>query len=146
MESMLQNLADQAMIRRTAELYAQGADRRDKASWRAVMTEDYLLEGPGFTTRGRDANLKSIDLLERMFRSTQHRIHQVIATIDGDRASGETYCTADHLLRDSDAILIWAIRYQDEWRREADGQWRFAHRRLIVDWQETRPVLLEGSP
>ena len=145
MTDWTRELADQAMIRRAADLYALGADRRDKALWRSVMAQDYLLEGPGFTTRGREANLASIDLLTRMFRRTQHRVHQLVATIEGDDANGETYCTADHLLHDRDAVLTWAIRYQDRWRREEDGMWRFVHRRLIVDWEETRSVTLGAA-
>lgn len=136
----LDHVVDQALIRRTADLYALGADRRDKALWRAVMADDCVIEGPGFLTRGLEANLESIDLLGRMFRATQHRVHQVVAIVEGDEATGETYCTADHLLKDDDALLAWTIRYQDRWRRDAHGAWRFAHRKLIVDWEETRAV------
>lgn len=133
---------DHAALRRCAELYAVGADRRDKDAWRAVLAEDCVIEGPGFSVAGREANLGSIDMLGQMFRATQHRVHQVVATIDGDGAAGETYCTADHLLNDQDAVLGWAIRYQDAWRRDG-GEWRFARRTLIVDWEEVRPVTVK---
>ena len=64
-----------------------------------------------------------------------------IVTIDGDGAHGETYCTADHVARDDagTTLLSWAIRYQDQWRRE-DGQWRFTNRLLVIDWTETRSI------
>jgi len=48
------------------------------------------------------------------------------------------------LLKDTDMILVWSIRYQDAWRRD-DGVWRFTHRRLIVDWEETRAVTVLGE-
>lgn len=130
---------DQAGLRRCAELYAQGADRRDKALWREVLAEDCKIEGPGFSVTGREANLGSIDFLSANFRATVHRVHNLVATIEGDEAQGETYSTADHLLADSDAILAWSIRYQDRWRRE-NGAWLFTRRTLVVDWEETRPV------
>jgi hypothetical protein len=136
--------ADLSALRQTAELYAVGADRKDKALWRQVLAEDCVIEGPGFSVAGREANLGSLDALGQMFRGTQHRVHQVVATITGDTAQGETYCTAEHLLNDADMILAWAIRYQDEWQREGDA-WRFTARRLIVDWEETRPVSLPGG-
>jgi hypothetical protein len=136
--------ADLAALRQTAELYAVGADRKDKALWRAVLAEDCVIEGPGFSVSGRDANLGSLDALGQMFRRTQHRVHQVVASITGDTATGETYSTAEHLLNDADMILVWAIRYQDSWRREG-GAWRFTARRLIVDWEETRPVTVRGE-
>ena len=135
-------LLDHALLRRSAELYAAGADRRDKALWREVLAEDCLIEGPGFSIPGREANLVSIDHLTAMFRATVHRVHNQLATIDGNRASGETYCTADHLQADG-TILSWSIRYLDEWRRE-DDVWRFTRRHLIVDWEEVRPVILRG--
>lgn len=126
-------------LRRCSELYALGADRRDRALWTSVMTDDCVLEGPGFSHSGRDAILGLLDVLGQMFKLTQHRVFQVVAQIDGDSASGETYCSAEHVLKDGDQLLVWAIRYQDQWRRE-DGQWRFARRTLVVDWEEVRPI------
>lgn len=132
---------DEWALRKTAEAYAAGADRRDKNLWAGVLTGDCVIEGPGFRTEGRDATLGSIDLLARMFLKTQHRVHNQRVTIDGDTAEGETWSTADHLFEAGGErrLLCWAIRYQDRWRRE-DGQWRFSHRKLIVDWEETRVI------
>lgn len=144
MAQSLQDLVDQAALRRTADLYAQGADRKDKALWQQVLAADCVMEGPGFTIEGREANLGSIDALGQMFRATVHRVHNLVATVDGDSARGETYCTADHLLPDADMILAWTIRYQDQWRRE-EGAWRFTHRKLIVEWEETRPVTVRDA-
>jgi hypothetical protein len=141
---MTQDHLDHFLIRRTAELYATGADRRDKALWRQVLAKDCVIEGPGFIVEGREANLQSIDALGQMFRATVHRVHQVVATVEGDRAVGETYSTADHLLKDKDELLVWSIRYQDEWRREG-MVWQFTRRRLIVDWEEMRPVVRVGA-
>lgn len=126
-------------LRRCAELYAVGADRRDKALWASVMTEDIVLEGPGFRHEGREKVLGLLDVLGQMFKATQHQVYQVVTDVDGDTAKGETYCNAQHLLTDQDALLVWAIRYQDEWRRDG-GVWRFSRRSLLVDWEEVRPI------
>ncbi len=32
------------------------------------------------------------------------------------------------------------IRYEDTYRPDAEGAWKFAQRRLRVDWTETRAV------
>ncbi len=132
-------LADEAALQRTANIYAQGADRKDKQLWRSVLAEDCRIEGPGFVTEGLDATLQSIDLLGQMFRSTLHKVHNQMVMIDRDSASGETYCTADHLLNDADQLLRWTIRYVDEWRRDGDV-WRFTRRKLELLWEETVPV------
>lgn len=137
-------MRDLAELRRTADLYAQGADRRDKILWQAVLAEDCEIEGPGFSIAGRDANLGSIDAIGQMFRATVHRVHNQVATVSGDEAAGETYCTADHLLKDADSVLVWTIRYQDRWRRE-EGVWRFTHRKLIVEWEEVRAVTVKDA-
>ena len=142
MSEELARLIDEAALRRTAELYAQGADRKDKEIWRSVLAEDCRIEGPGFVSNGLESTLQSIDALGAMFRGTMHRVHNQTVMIDGDAARGETYCTADHLLKDADQILRWTIRYLDEWTREADG-WRFKRRTLEVLWEELVPVTVK---
>ena len=52
----LSRLLDEAALRRTAELYATGADRRDKALWGAIMTEDCVIEAPGIALKGARAD------------------------------------------------------------------------------------------
>ena len=135
----MDRLADEAALRRTAEIYAQGADRKDKQLWRSVLADDCRIEGPGFVTEGLDATLQSIDALGQMFRSTLHKVHNQTVMIKGDQASGETYCTADHLMNDADQLLRWTIRYIDEWRREG-GAWRITRRKLELLWEEIVPV------
>ena len=134
-------LVDEAALRRTAELYAQGADRRDKALWAAIFTADGVIEAPGINLSGREQIVAALDVMAQLYVATQHRVHNQIVTIDGDQARGETYAIADHLsVRDGRrTLLTWAIRYQDRWRRES-GQWRFVRRTLLLDWTETRTL------
>lgn len=136
---MTERREDEQALRRTAELYAAGADRRDKALWASVLAADCVIEGPGFRAEGRDACLAAIDLLERMFLKTRHQVHNQIVAIAGDEAAGETWGTAEHLFEEKGAsvLLCWAIRYQDACRRE-DGIWRFSRRALAIDWEERR--------
>jgi hypothetical protein len=139
--------ADLAALRVTAEIYARGADRRDKAAWRAVLTDDIEIFGPGFAIAGLDANLGSIDHLAHAFIATRHIVHDIDAVIDGDTARGETRSTAEHRIaggEGNDMLLVWAIRYQDVWRRD-DGVWRFTRRELVLDWEELRPVRNVGG-
>jgi hypothetical protein len=42
-------------------------------------------------------------------------------------------------------VLVWTLRYLDHWQRDA-GQWRFTRRKIILEWQETRPVTLTDAP
>jgi hypothetical protein len=135
----LERLLDEAALRRTAELYAQGADRRDKAIWASIVTEDCVIAAPGIELTGRAQIVGALDIMAQLYTATQHRVHNQLVSIAGDSAQGETYSVADHLsvVHGRTTILTWAIRYQDRWRREA-GQWRFAHRALVLDWTDTR--------
>jgi SnoaL-like domain len=132
---------DLQALRLTAEVYARGADRRCREDWECVLAEDIVIVGPGFVAEGREANVSSLGMLDQMFKATRHIIHAQYATVDGDRAQGETWCTAEHRIagEQGDMLLVWAVRYQDQWRRE-EGEWRFTRRELVVDWEETRPV------
>lgn len=146
----MSNEHDLAALRRTAELYARGADRRSKDDWRAVMAANVVVVGPGFTVDGLEANLGSIDHLTNAFKATRHLIHNQTMEVSGDTASGETVCTAEHRMTGpdgSDVLLCWAIRYQDQLARQADAPtgWRFTRRELIVDWEEIRPVQNVGG-
>lgn len=137
---------DEAAIRRAATVYALGVDRNDKSHLAQVLTADCVIEGPDFRSVGIEANLVNIDQLHAACQRSQHRIHNQLYVVDGDRASGETYGTVE-LLRVTDGraeIVSRAVRYQDELVRD-DQTWRFRSRRLLVDWEEVRPVAAMGG-
>ncbi len=128
-------------IRRAAKLYALGADRRDRALWSKVLAADCVIEGPGFRAEGLAANLASLDRLAQSYPMTRHCVHDQHYEIDGDRATGVTYGTAEHvtLAGERAELLVWSIRYLDEMICSG-GEWQFLSRRLVVDWEETRPL------
>lgn len=133
---------DEVALRRTADIYARGADQRSKDAWRQVLADDVEISGPGFVLASLETNLTSIDYLQNAYVATRHLVHDQQVSIEGDMAHGETICTAEHRIANPDGgdrLMVWAIRYQDRWRREAAG-WKFTHRALIVDWEEMRPV------
>lgn len=143
MEAEVQRLIDERAIRRAATLYAIGADRRDPAIWTAIMAEDMVLITPRGRIDGRDKVLGALPKLAAAYTATQHRVTNQWHMIEGDHATGETYCVADHMNEASDgsrSILSWAIRYQDELRR-IDGRWLFTRRELVLDWEERREAV-----
>ena len=75
------------------------------------------------------------------YEVTMHLNGQSTVALDGDRATGETYCLAHHVYSDEGErkLMIAALRYQDVFVK-ADGGWRFAERRLYVRWAETRTL------
>ncbi|MEA2129672.1 MAG: hypothetical protein QOJ85_2563, partial [Solirubrobacteraceae bacterium] len=79
------------------------------------------------------------------YEVTMHFNGQSTVALDGDRATGETYCLAHHVYSSGGErkLMIAALRYQDIFVK-ADGTWRFAERRLYVRWTETRTLEAEG--
>ena len=59
--------------------------------------------------------------------------------LDGDLATGESYCLAHHLLTEKGErkLFVASLRYLDAFVK-GDGGWLFAERKLYVDWTETR--------
>ena len=140
--------ADRLAIRELVDAYAFCADTRDAEGQKALFTDDtrfvvYMAgEGSDATDelRGRESltpvfeNLNTYDV-------TMHFNGQSTVALDGDRATGETYCLAHHVYSDGGErkLMIAAIRYRDTFVRTG-RTWRFAERRLYVRWTETRTL------
>jgi hypothetical protein len=141
--------ADRLAIQALVEAYAHCADTRDAAGQMALFTADtrFLVymdakdPTPSQDLTGRDALAPVFADLNR-YDTTMHFIGQsTITTLSADGATGRTYCLAHHLtLADGRRrLMIAALRYADRFAK-ADGVWRFAERRLYVDWIEEREL------
>jgi len=71
------------------------------------------------------------------YERTMHFVGNHRAEIDGDDATGITYCFAHHISGGADHVM--AIRYVDRYRRTPGG-WRIAERHLYEDWTEDTTV------
>ena len=143
-----QEAADRLAIRELIDAYAHCADRRDAKGQMALFTEDtrFLVfmdataAEPTQELRGRESLAPVFDNLNS-YVATMHFNGQSTVSLDGDRATGESYCLAHHLSVGQDGqrtMMIASIRYLDEFVKQ-DGEWLFAKRRLMVNWTETRP-------
>jgi hypothetical protein len=78
---------------------------------------------------GRAALAEQIDAMLRWFRRSIHQIcgHRIVLDPDDvDRASGYTYCRAEHEV--GDRWIVMAICYFDDYER-VDGEWLFRRRK-----------------
>jgi ketosteroid isomerase-like protein len=124
--------------------YARAIDRCEPDTLREILTEDVVLVGPGFAVNGIEEACAVPAGLRERFRATRHVVHNQSVTFDGNTAQGETYSTASHIhhSESGDAqVLVWEVRYQDQFKLDA-GQWRISRRELLIDWTETRPIVL----
>jgi hypothetical protein len=139
--------ADRLAIRELVDAYAHCADRRDAAGQKSLFTEDtrfvVYMDGQGSEPTqvldGREALTPVFDDLNR-YQATMHFNGQSTIALDGDRASGESYCIAHHLFTEDGErkLMVAWLRYGDTFV-QVDGGWLFAERNLYVDWTETRP-------
>jgi SnoaL-like domain len=144
----LTEAADRIALRELFDAYAHCADRRDIEGQKALFTEDTLfavyMDGQGseptYVLNGREALTPVFADLNR-YEVTTHFNGQSTVSLDGDRATGESYTIAHHVFTEggSRQIMIASLRYDDAFVK-IDGSWYFAERKLNLDWSETRAI------
>jgi hypothetical protein len=140
--------ADRLALRELFDAYAHCADRRDAEGQKSLFTEDcrfaVYMDGPGteptYVLGGRDA-LSPVFADLNQYTATMHFNGQSTVTLDGDRATGESYTIAHHLFTQDGVrtMMVAWLRYLDIFAK-IDGAWYFAERELILEWSETRPL------
>ena len=143
-EARIQELEDRIAIRELIDQYAYCADTRDCEGQMAIFTGDtnfevYMdekLPAPSQVVKGRK-NLRPIFDDLNQYLSTMHFNGQSTVKLDGDKATGITYCRAYHLKVQEGAqkLMIAGIRYFDTMVRQ-EGAWLFSERKLKVCWIE----------
>ena len=140
--------ADRLAIRELVDAYAHCADRRDAKGQMALFTEDtrflvfmdYGSPEPTQELHGRESLAPVFGNLN-IYAATMHFNGQSTVSLDGNRATGESYCLAHHLKVAEDrqrTLMVASIRYLDQFSKQ-DGRWLFAERRLMVNWIDTLP-------
>ena len=127
--------ADRLAIRELVDAYAHCADRRDADGQKSLFTEDthfvVYMDGQGSEPTqvldGREALTPVFDDLNR-YQATMHFNGQSTIALDGDRATGESYCIAHHLFTDDGErkLMVAWLRYGDTF---VQGRRRLAVRR-----------------
>src|ERR1700723_4535677 len=141
--------ADRLAIRELVEAYAYCADRRDVEGQMSLFTPDTHFvvymdaknPTPSQELHSREA-LAPVFADLNQYAATMHFVGQsTIFTLTENRATGQAYCLAHHLTVDGDhrRLMIATLRYLDTFAK-ADGAWRFAERKLYVDWVEERSL------
>jgi hypothetical protein len=145
--------ADRLALRELFDTYAHCADRRDAEGQKNLFTVDsrfaVYMDGPGtepsYVLHGREALSPVFDDLNR-HEATMHFNGQSTVSIDGDRATGESYTIAHHVFTQDGTrmIMVAWLRYLDVFAK-LDGAWYFAERELILEWSETRALGTETA-
>lgn len=145
----LEQMADRLAIRELVDAYAYCADRRDTTGQMALFTPDthfvvYMdakSAVPSQELHGREPLAPVFENLNS-YKVTTHFNGQSTIQVDGNRATGVSYCLAHHVTAQDgkESLMVASIRYLDTFAKQ-EGKWHFAERKLMVDWIETRPLV-----
>jgi ketosteroid isomerase-like protein len=142
----LGELEDRAALKALVDTFSILADQKDVQAQTRLFTEDATTEtyrgGARVSElRGRAAMGAAFGAFLANFQTVHHFNGQQTVTIDGDRATGTSYCLVT-LIGDEDGGRMHTtigVVYNDEYVRE-NGRWLIARRRSVFDWEEKRPV------
>ncbi len=141
---------DMVELRQLVDRYADAVDRRDGAALAALFDPHgavVMLAGGdpvGSRWAGADlpALLDSLAGYERTFHHVGGAVFEPEEGGAGGGAVGRAHCLAHHYQRtESGPVdLVMALRYHDRFRRQPDGAWRIAERRVELEWTELHPA------
>ena len=141
--------ADRLAIRELYDAYAHCADTRDAEGQKALFTDDthfvVYMNGEGTDPtddlHGREALTPTFENL-KTYDATMHFNGQSTVALDGDRATGDSYCIAHHLYAENGVkkLMVAYLRYLDTYAKQQSGTWLFAERHLIVKGIEVRTL------
>ena len=127
-------------IRQRIHAYSRALDRLDRALLLAQFWPEAQLDY-GVFYRGEISGFLDIALdFQRSMRDTHHLVGNISASIDGDRASAESYVHAHHILLQGDELVRLQVgaRYLDRFEQR-DGEWRLSYRTELIDWGQWLP-------
>ena len=137
----LQALADRAEIEDVITRYANDLDRRDYDAVAKCFTTDAKASYGGVELPpGADAIVKWLRQLRQGTpdrHAGTHLVSNILVSLDGDKATAESYAIAFAVPADENEgapITIRGLRYRDRLVRTGD-EWRIAERIHSVDWE-----------
>ena len=149
MTDALARLVDERDVLDTVHRFAAGMDLRDWAAYRAVFTDDLVLDYTSYrggepVTVAADAWVERVRRRFATMLATQHQLGNHRIEVDGDSARCRTYVEAMHVAL-VDGAEDWCLiggEYDDLLRRTPSG-WLIERKKLDVRWTIGNRVILD---
>jgi ketosteroid isomerase-like protein len=142
---------DRSAIEDLQARYMFALDWQSPDDYAATFTEDGVLDWAGGIVEGRETIRAECQDMRAFFSRRaagdaptrparlRHFITNVVIRIEGDRAWSQAYWFEI----DNDTRLRWPYvggygHYEDELRKEEDGQWRFTRRKIFNECMSDR--------
>lgn len=132
-------------IRELVLRYCRAVDRRDYAALPALYHPDATDDHSPMYKGDAQGYLEWLPSMLETMTVTSHMVQNHLIAVEGDRAEGEVTMISYHLTKDDDGKDIEIIiggRYLDRYEKR-DGQWRFSHRKIVMDWNQIQPSLCQ---
>jgi hypothetical protein len=136
---------DELQLRDLAFRYARMMDRKQFDWLPEVFAEGGGIIGPGYEMLGHEALRQGLRGLDQ-FSATLHGVLNTYFQIDGDTATGEVYCVANHVY-EKEGIpfkLDMGIRYDDTYVRQTNG-WVMDRRVFNMVWETDTPMRVDSD-
>ena len=139
-------IEDRIALKELVDTFSILADKKDVKTQTQLFTADGIVET--FVNGARVTNLKGRKAMEeafgaflKNFETVYHFNGQQTVTINGDKASGISYCMVTLIGNENGKKMKTSIGvyYQDEYVRE-NGRWLIAKRISTFDWQDKREL------
>jgi hypothetical protein len=142
MEKTLQELQDRAALKEVVDTFSNLADTKEVHTQVQLFTPDATMEAftggkSTGTFKGRDEMERAFGAFLANFQVVYHFNGQQVVKIEGDKASGISYCTVTliGIQAGKRTRTTMGVHYKDEFVRE-NGRWLISHRISNCDWQD----------
>jgi SnoaL-like domain len=128
----------EAQLRDLAVRYATAADSRDPGGFTKTFFPDAtvtVVMGEKSQTISGHEELRAIPERLKWYDRTFHQLGQSSYRVRRGDATGQVYCTANHLRAGVNTVMY--IRYEDAYGRDATGEWLIRSRLVVVEWTES---------
>ena len=147
LEKRISDIEDRIAIKNVVDTFSVLADHKDITTQVLLFTENGVVESkangrPGNVLSGRKQIGDAFSAYLALFETVYHMNGQQTITLNGDKASGISYCTVTLIGNDQTGKKMkttMGVYYQDEFVK-VDGRWLIAHRTSNFTWQERTPV------
>ncbi|WP_037077937.1 nuclear transport factor 2 family protein [Pseudonocardia spinosispora] len=137
--SELATLLAERDIRAAMARYCRGIDRLDEDLIRSAFHRDSYDNHGLYQGGGYEFAAWVVPMLRQVYVSTTHLLGNSHIELAGATAAVETYFIAYHVVAQPRQMHVLSGRYADRFECR-DGEWKVAHRTVLLDWDEIRPV------
>ncbi len=139
-------IEDRIAIKNVVDTFSVLADQKETEKQKLLFTEDatsetYINGRVVSTLKGRKQIGDTFASFLHNFETVYHINGQQTLTLEGDKASGISYCAVTLVGTENGKKMKTniGVYYQDDFVREA-SHWLIAHRIATFAWQEKQPL------